>query len=161
MPRLNLTEEHKKKIGLANKGKKRSLKIRKMMSIVRKGTTPWNKGKTGVQEPYWLGKKRPDMTGSKSKWWKGDKVKYRGLHMWVSSILGVPLKCENKNCFYPRKNQNGIVYKNPKGFEWANKSGEYKRNKKDWVRLCVICHKIYDINALSFKINGEKIIIRL
>ena len=28
----------------------------------KKGSIPWNKGKTGVQTPYWLGKKRPKET---------------------------------------------------------------------------------------------------
>ena len=28
----------------------------------RKGNIPWNKGKIGVQKPYWLGKKRPNIS---------------------------------------------------------------------------------------------------
>ena len=29
-------------------------------------------------------------------------------------------------------------------FEWANISGEYKRDLNDWMNLCVSCHKKYD-----------------
>ena len=38
------TEEHKKKIGKANKGIPRSEETRKKLSITHKGQSPWNKG---------------------------------------------------------------------------------------------------------------------
>jgi len=31
-----------------------------------------------------------------------------------------------------------------KKIHWANKSGEYLRDKDDWIRLCCKCHKKYD-----------------
>ncbi len=45
----------------------------KNISLGHKGQTPWNKGLKGVQKPYWLGKKRLDMLGSKHWNWKGGK----------------------------------------------------------------------------------------
>ena len=31
-----------------------------------------------------------------------------------------------------------------KKYEWANISRKYKRDLKDWIRLCTKCHIIYD-----------------
>lgn len=64
--------------------------------------------------------------------WKGDRVKYGGLHAWIVLRLGKPKKCEL--C--------GIT--SSKKYEWANKSGEYKRDLSDWIRLCTSCHHKYD-----------------
>lgn len=33
----------------------------------KKGVAPWNKGLVGVQEPYWLGKKRPNAFNGKRR----------------------------------------------------------------------------------------------
>ncbi|MEK9208255.1 MAG: hypothetical protein AAB922_07235 [Patescibacteria group bacterium] len=66
--------------------------------------------------------------------WKGDNVGYRGLHYWVQRNLGKPDTCEDcgKNGLSGRK------------IHWANISKKYKRDKKDWKRLCVKCHKNFD-----------------
>lgn len=66
--------------------------------------------------------------------WKGDKVKYRALHEWVALRLGKPKKCEHCD----RDNLKGRT------IHWANKSHTYKRDIKDWLRLCVNCHRKYD-----------------
>lgn len=83
---------------------------------------------------HWFGR---DMTGEKSPVWKGDKVSYRGLHVWVEKHLGKPQKCEHCG-----------INKIPKGykryFQWANISHEYKRELTDWIRLCVKCHRAFD-----------------
>lgn|SRR3990167_8259661 len=68
------------------------------------------------------------LRGEKNQNWKGDKVKYRGLHIWVEEVLGKPKKC--KNC--------GTI--EAKKFEWANISGKYFRDAGDWIRLCTSCH---------------------
>lgn len=104
---------------------------------------------------YWLGKKRPDMLGnkfntplygkdnifSKIKFigkdhakWKGDDVGYDALHRWVYRNLGKPSKCE-----FCEKIEERSSY-----IHWANKSGEYKRDLADWLRLCAKCHYHYD-----------------
>lgn len=71
--------------------------------------------------------------GSKSGLWKGKMVKYRALHHWVSRWLGKPNKCS----------ECGIVGYGRK-IHWANKSGIYKRELSDWIRLCSKCHGEYD-----------------
>ena len=69
---------------------------------------------------------------SENPMWKGDKVKYVGLHMWIARKLGQPQNCEHCKTTELRR------------YEWANKSGKYKRELTDWIRLCVPCHKKYD-----------------
>ena len=64
--------------------------------------------------------------------WKGDDVGYTALHDWLSLRLGQPRKCEHCKTETAKK------------YEWANLSGEYKRDLKDWVRLCVACHRLND-----------------
>lgn len=69
--------------------------------------------------------------GKENPYWKGDNVKYRALHQWVDKILGKPNKC-----FYCKTEES-------KMFIWHNISGEYKRDKNDWIRLCSKCHINY------------------
>ena len=76
------------------------------------------------------------MSKDKSSNWKGDKISYRALHRWIENWLGKPDTC--KHC--GRSNLSGHL------IHWANKSGEYKRDLEDWIRLCVKCHKQYDAN---------------
>lgn len=111
-----------------NKGKKMPFKHRKMslgflpkMSF-KKGNIPWNKGKTIIQT-------RNEKNGQ----WRGNDVGYDALHDWIKLRLGLPKQCEL--C----KTIKSQVY------HWANKSGDYKRDTTDWIRLCVPCHKKYDL----------------
>lgn len=86
-------------------------------------------------------------SGEKNGNWKGDFVGYHGLHRWVRNTKGKLNKCE----------QCG---RTDGKFQWANKSGQYKRDVNDWIRLCVRCHDIYDdIGKLISKglKGGEKI----
>lgn len=69
--------------------------------------------------------------------WKGKEVGYFGLHAWINNKLGRPKQCENCGKVKAKK------------FEWANKNHTYKRNLKDWVRLCVSCHRLYDHGKIS------------
>jgi len=69
--------------------------------------------------------------------WKGDKVKYFGLHLWIRELLNTD-KCEFCGI-------SGYKYKNGQwSIECANKSGEYKRDINDWYTLCRKCHNKYD-----------------
>ena len=68
--------------------------------------------------------------------WKGDKVGYVALHDWVRIKLGRPTTCEHCG-------KSGLTGVN---IQWANKSGKYKRELSDWLRLCVSCHRKHDIN---------------
>lgn len=61
----------------------------------------------------------------------GMKMSYCSVHQWIKRILGKPRYCEH--C----KSTTGT-------FDWANISGEYKRDVLDWKRLCRSCHIKYD-----------------
>ena len=78
--------------------------------------------------------KRPSNANENNYLWKGVNVSYRALHRWVESHRGKPEKCEDCGA------------DNLKGREihWANKSGKYKRDLNDWMRLCRNCHFKYD-----------------
>lgn len=62
--------------------------------------------------------------------WKGDNVSYSSLHTWVRNSLGKPKKCSHCPA--------------TTNLDWANKSGNYKRDVKDWISLCRKCHIWYD-----------------
>ena len=77
--------------------------------------------------------------GEKNNKWKGDavcKVGNAAIHPWVKRQLGFPNKCEF--CGFESDSHFKI--------HWANISHEYKRDISDWMRLCVPCHKRYDMN---------------
>lgn len=73
-----------------------------------------------------------DTLGEKNVNWRGADAKYGSLHDWVSYHLGRPRRCYN--CDTTEHSR----------FEWANVSGEYKRDLDDWVRLCKTCHVLID-----------------
>jgi hypothetical protein len=66
--------------------------------------------------------------------WKGDEANYRSKHQWIVNHFGQPTVCEH--C----KKEGLTGHK----IHWANKSHEYKRNREDWLRLCVKCHSKFD-----------------
>ena len=72
-------------------------------------------------------------SGELSNSWIGDKVGYEGIHGWIRKTYGRPSFCEHCKDVTRRM------------YHWANISGEYKRDRKDWLRLCVPCHKKYDM----------------
>lgn len=78
--------------------------------------------------------KSEDVTGEKNPNWKGNTVGYSALHLWVKRWLGKPSKCEHCG-----KTVKGV------GIHWANRTGEYKRDLNDWLRLCSKCHREYDL----------------
>lgn len=83
---------------------------------------------------YWAGKERPDMKGENNWKWTSEKVNYAALHTWIKREKGNPIICklEDHTC---------------KGsLEWANISGEYKRDINDFMSLCHSHHVRYDRN---------------
>lgn len=96
------------------------------------GVAPWNKGRTGVYSKETIERIRLNTRGEKSSQWVGDNVSYIGLHNWINNQLGKPSLCEN------------CETTSSKRFDWANISGEYKRDLDDWVRLCRRCHTLVD-----------------
>lgn len=65
--------------------------------------------------------------------WKGDNVGHSSLHTWLRIHYGKAYRCENKSC-------EGSSNK----YEWANLSGEYKRDVNDFKMMCRKCHSIMD-----------------
>lgn len=133
---------------------------------------PWNKGKENVYSSGTLekmrkakigkkqsrevvekrirpliGRKRPQYLIEKLRpfWrkdsehpmWKGENADYHTKHKWVNRKLGRPQKCELCETI------------NAKRYEWANISKEYKRDLADYIRLCVPCHKAYDLGKIT------------
>lgn len=99
-----------------------------------------NKSKVGELNPF-FGKKHSEETKLKmsrakiglraeeTNRWRGSLAKYRALHMWVVSRLGKANFCSKD------KNHKSSIY------DWANISGEYKRDLNDWWSLCRKCNK--------------------
>lgn len=83
----------------------------------KKGQTPFNKGKE-------------HLVNENHPMWRGDEVKYAGIHMWIARRFDKPKNCEN--CGSERY------------IEWANISKEYKRERNDWIPLCNSCHQKWD-----------------
>lgn len=77
-------------------------------------------------------KDNPGLIGELNPSWKGDNVGYWGIHVWIQKQLGKPNKCEHCNLT------------NCKKYEWASKNHSYKRDIKEWLRLCTKCHREYD-----------------
>lgn len=72
---------------------------------------------------------------------------YNAVHKWIVAYLGRPATCEN--CGGTAK-------------QWANLSGQYKRERSDWKRLCVKCHKNMDRTSNLFRnycIHGHRLVI--
>jgi len=76
-------------------------------------------------------------------------VSYSGIHKWISyhyEKSGTCSECKTSNL-------------SGKYIHWANISGEYKRDIKDWKELCAKCHqkfdKRYKIGNLIFAICLE------
>lgn len=109
----------RRKISLARKGKK--------------GHPAWNKG---LPSPL-KGRKNPHHNVSKGEnhyKWLGDKAGYYAKHAWIRRKFGQPDTCEH--C--------GKTELKGKEIQWANISGTHKREREDWLRLCVKCHSKYD-----------------
>lgn len=74
-------------------------------------------------------------TDHRAAHWKGDKITYSPLHKWMHKKFGSPHQCEK--C--------GFKHTSNRKIHWAKKVDGYSRKRKDWVRLCVPCHKKYDL----------------
>lgn len=148
-----------------------------------KGRIPWNKGikwlqMTGENNPMYgkthspekweeikkkfknrkhpkgmLGKKHTEETkykmsqekkGIKNINWKNENVGYGSLHSWVRREKGEPEACS--------------LCGSNKYVEWANISGEYKRDIDDFMALCAKCHRAYDNigQKVSLKLKGRR-----
>lgn len=86
-----------------------------------------------------LGKKRPDEEAEKNPRWKGDKVKYVGLHHWVKDHMPKPSLCQRCKLLPPR--------------DLANITGVYSRDFRNWEYMCIRCHLIFDDRAFGKPID--------
>lgn len=71
---------------------------------------------------------RKGLVCEKSHRWKGDAAGYNAKHTWIYRRLGKANMCVR--C--------GVLGK--KRYDWANISGEYKRDVNDYQQMCAPCH---------------------
>lgn len=123
-----MSEEHKRRIGQANKGrigfwkgKKRSVEARLKMreAAIKHGRLP------------------PVLVGEEHSFWKGEQAGYTPIHIWVARWKGKANRCED--C--------GATDK--KRYDWSNIDHKYRRVLADYIARCRSCHQKYDI-----KFNG-------
>lgn len=129
---------------LVGKKQPKGQRERQSKMAKEKGYGKWMKGKHLSEETKrkisehnaWRGKVTPNSfkDGELHPKWKGDAVGYQALHSWVYRKMGRPRTCEKCS----RKNLTSRF------IGWANKSGEYKREVGDWIRLCTKCHYHFD-----------------
>lgn len=117
----------------------------------KKKYIPWNKNKkTGPQTKEHKEKigiaNKGKLLGNKNPNWKGTNAAYRSIHEWVQNHLGSPNTC--KKCKKTNLKAQQI--------HWANISGRYIRKLKDWIRLCVKCHKAFDKNRKTLYKHYDK-----
>jgi len=117
-----------------NRGRKQSLEhIRKRVKSRRNNGKLWTKPLSVIHKKK-ISKtmKEKNLFSENNPNWKGEKVGYHALHSWLYNHLGKPSKCEHCKSTTAKK------------FEWANISGKYERDLKDWTRLCTKCHIAFD-----------------
>jgi len=106
---------------------------------------PWNKGMKGLKASPCTEKRkeklRKEYKSEGNPNWKGDKVGYVGIHLWVKRHLEKPKRCEN--C------------RRIKRLDLANISGKYLRDLTDWEWLCRRCHMIKDGRLKKFKMLSK------
>lgn len=114
-------------------------------SCINKGRSGWRKGKKFPYKPNTKLKGKPTwnkgMKGyhpsEENGMWKGVEASLAAKHAWVVRRLGKPNKCEH--CGTTKKRM----------YHWSNISGSYLRDISDYQRLCVPCHKKFDLNRLD------------
>lgn len=114
------SEETKKRISLGNIGKHSELGI-KRSEVARLNIS--------------LGK-----IGNKNPMWKGDKVGYHSLHIWIRCRLLKPELCEVCNI--------------KPSIDLANVTGIYNRDFTNWKYLCRSCHMKSDGRINNLKQYG-------
>jgi len=69
-------------------------------------------------------------------------MKYRSIHSWIVYNFGKADLCEECGLTEEKENKK-------RTFCWSNLSGEYKKERSDWRKLCYSCHKRYDVKRLE------------
>lgn len=78
--------------------------------------------------------------------WKGDDAQYGTKHSWVRRNFG-------KQKFCSLCGKKGKKISGKWNIHWANKSGKYSRERKDWLALCTQCHNNRDFIEKSKKMK--------
>jgi hypothetical protein len=131
--------ETRKKISLALTGRKQSKETieKRMKNMI---------GRKVIFSAQWIENLRKGHIGlhkeSNNPMWKGNKASKSAMHKWMDKNFGKPKYCEI--CKRTDRKQ----------YDWSNKDHTYKRDRKNWQRLCSSCHKKYDIELK--KENNKK-----
>lgn len=124
-----LSESHKRAISVATKGKIHSPETRARMGEARLGKS--------------LSQNHPARRkGDQNPGWVGDSIGKSGVHGWLRKVRKHTGRCE-----YCRRKpglRTDILDKVYPGTEFANISGEYRRDIDDYAELCRKCHKAFD-----------------
>lgn len=68
-----------------------------------------------------------------------DNPGYQAVHIWLRTKYGKANKCESKECLGKSKT-----------YDWANISGVYSRNPRDYKQMCRSCHwKLDNLHGTS------------
>ena len=81
--------------------------------------------------------------------WKGEEASYQAKHIWMINNYGSPIRCDHCGKRQRKSKGRNII-------QWANISGKFKRERSDWMTLCVSCHKKYDYRNGAYHVRGEK-----
>lgn len=136
-----MSKEFSIKIGIAKTGIKPT---KKQLEALDKGRSNRKGAKHTVetkvkmsqsQTKRWTVIARMEMSKSQAERWSAENNynygrSYNSIHRWIRRVGGNVKKCQR--C--------GVEDK----LHWANKDHKYRRIKKDWLRLCVGCHKKFD-----------------
>ena len=115
------------------KNKKHTKETKEKISKANKN----NKSKIGQKDSLeTIKKKSLAQRGEKHRRWSGNNPSYEALHSWIKRYK------KKTNCDFCNSN---------KFVELSNKSGEYKRNLKDWQYLCSKCHHAFDKGKNSIR----------
>lgn len=115
-------------------------------NLSKSGKLAWSEGRMNHVNIFGEGDfaggrkiKHFDISKSLSRTTKEYKSAYIAIHVWVSKTLGRPSRCSSCS-------EDGL---SGGRIHWANISGYYLREIKDWVRLCAKCHSRYDRGLLT------------
>lgn len=128
------SEKAKEKNRKAHLGKKHSEETKEKL----RGKPPWNKGKKGLHAGWNKGLKGVSKGAhpkEKHHNWKGKDAGYSALHKWAARHFENSDTCEHCNI-------SGL---SGAEINWASTPKENKRNREAWLRLCVPCHRKYDL----------------
>lgn len=126
------SKETKEKMSKSKLGEKNPMYGRHHSEETKKKLSSSLKGiRSGENNPMF------SISSEKHPQWKGDEAGYIAKHQWVRRHFGKASFCELNP-----------MHSSKAGYEWHNISGNYNRNRDDWIQLCRSCHKEVEENGL-------------